>query len=292
MEKKKLMKDRRLSKHSGILATLVACTWLLAYPLQAQQAEPAPAPATPQTQTKSPSDPAAPTGKPAPASPATPQTQTAAKPANDATSTKAKPAPTSQPPKDDRIFFALPNLLTVENASSMPPLTTRQKFKTVAEGCFDPVEVAFIGIQAGIGQADNTDPTYHQGFIGYSRRFGTDYADAIIGNFGTGAIFPTLLHQDPRYYQMGTGNVFHRIEHAGIRVLITTSDRSGRIEPNFSELFGNGLAAGLSNAYHPGPHTFASSADVLGTQVLLDAIGYELKEFWPDLRRAILRGKK
>jgi hypothetical protein len=203
-----------------------------------------------------------------------------------------KPAPTTQPPKDDRIFFALPNLLTVENAQNLPPLTIKQKFKTVAEGCFDPVEVAFIGIQAGIGQADNTDPTYHQGFVGYSRRFGTDYADSIIGNFGTGAIFPTLLHQDPRYYQMGTGNVFHRIEHAGFRVLITRGETSGKFQPNLSEFLGNGMAAALSNAYHPGPHTIASSTDVLGTQVLLDAIGYELKEFWPDLRRRLVRNKK
>jgi len=165
-----------------------------------------------------------------------------------------------------------------------------QKFKTVAEGCFDPVEVAFIGTQAGIDQADNANPTYHQGFMGYSRRFGTDYADAIIGNFGTGAIFPTLLHQDPRYYQMGTGKVFHRMMYAAGRVLVTRGD-SGKMQFNFSEFLGNGLAAGLSNAYHPAPHTLASSADVEGTQVLLDALGYELKEFWPDLHRFLTRGK-
>ncbi len=67
---------------------------------------------------------------------------------------------------------------------------------------------------------DNTNPTYHQGLIGYSKRFGTDYTDAIIGNFGTGAIFPTLLHQDPRYYQMGTGKLlspFRVRRHAGCR---------------------------------------------------------------------------
>jgi hypothetical protein len=76
-----------------------------------------------------------------------------------------------------------------------------------------------------------------------------------------------------------------------MRVVITRSDRSGKIEFNFSEYLGNGLAAGLSNMYHPGPHTIASSTDVLGTQVLLDAAGYELKEFWPDIHRLLLRAK-
>ena len=173
----------------------------------------------------------------------------------------------------------------------LPPLTTGQKFKTVAEGCFDPVEVVFIGIQAGIGQADNTNPTYGQGLIGYSKRFGTAYADAIIGNFGTGAIFPTLLRQDPRYYQMGKGNFFRRFGYAAMRIVITRSDSSGKTQFNFSEFLGNGMAAGLSNAYHPGPHTLASNTNVLGTQILMDALGYELKEFWPDIHRFLLRAK-
>ena len=258
------MINRNLLTRGCAIGILLLCVFGHSHPLMAQQAEPQVAPATPQTQ---------------------------AKPADDSGVAESKPTPPSKSPKDDRIFFALPNLLTVENATSLPPLTTGQKFKTVAEGCFDPVEVAFMGIQAGIGQAGNTDPTYRQGLSGYSKRFGTDYTDAIIGNFGTGAIFPTLLHQDPRYYQMGAGNVFHRFTHAALRVAITRSD-SGKTQFNFSEVLGNGLAAGLSNAYHPGPHTIANSADVERTQILLDAIGYELKEFWPDLHRLLTRGKR
>ena len=198
------------------------------------------------------------------------------------------------PPKatqNDRIFFALPNYLTVENATSLPPLTTKQKFKAVARGCFDPVEFVFIAIQAGIGQADDVNPSYHQGFSGYSKRFGTSYTDAIIGNFGTGAIFPTLLHQDPRYYQMGKGNFLHRFVFAAGRVLVTRSETTQKPQFNFSELLGNSMAAGLSNAYHPGPHTISSSANVFGTQVVMDAAGYELKEFWPDIHHFILRAK-
>jgi hypothetical protein len=233
--------------------------------------------------------------QPAPASaPATSQTQPTTspdqtKPADAPSAVQSGTTTNSKHPKNDRIFFALPNYLTIEESAVLPPMTTREKFKTVAEGCFDPVEVVFIGIEAGIGQADNTNPTYHQGFIGYSKRFGTAYADAIIGNFGTGAIFPTLLRQDPRYYQRGKGNFFRRAAYAGGRVLFTRSDSSGKVQFNFSEFLGNGLAAGLANAYHPEPHTLASNADVLGTQVLLDVAGYELKEFWPDIHRFLLR---
>ena len=265
------MINRNLWPHCA-LGTLFIFTLGLSHQLLAQQAGQAPPPATTQTQ------------------PPTPQTQT--KSASDPGAAAGQSAPASQHPENDRIFFALPNYLTVEKASNLPPLTTGQKFKIVAEGCFDPVEVAFIGIQAGIGQGDNTNPTYGQGLIGYSKRFGTAYADAIIGNFGTGAIFPTLLRQDPRYYQMGKGNFFRRFGYAAMRVVITRSDSSGKHQFNFSEFLGNGMAAGLSNAYHPGPHTVIGSTNVLETQLLMDALGYELKEFWPDIHRLLMRGKR
>ena len=301
LEKIKQMEFGKLSTRVTNLAIILICTLGLSYPLKAQQEEQPPAPPTPQAQTPTPQaqtpTPQAPTpatppsvpgtavGQTPPAPPATPVSP--AKPASESKPATTKPAA----PQNDRIFFALPNYLTVENASNLPPLTTKMKFKTVAEGCFDPVEVVFIGTEAGIGQADNSDPTYHQGFVGYARRLGTDYADAIIGNFGTGAIFPTLLHQDPRYYQMGKGNAFRRIGYAAMRVVVTRSDTSGKTEFNFSEFLGNGMAAGLSNLYHPGPHTLASNADVEGTQIVIDALGYELKEFWPDLRRLLVRGR-
>ena len=295
-----LMINRKFWPLGAVLTVLLAGTLSGSHKLIAQQADQAPPPATPEAQSAAPqTQPAAPQtpSNPPQAPPASPQTQPAAPqtqvttpqtPTNPADNTgKKQPAKPAEKPENDRIFFALPNYLTVEKASKLPPLTTKQKFKAVAEGCFDPVEVVFISIQAGIGQADNVDPTYHQGFVGYSRRLGTDYADAIIGNFGTGAIFPTLLRQDPRYFQRGKGNFFYRFGYAALRVVITRSDKSGKPEFNFSEFLGNGVAAGVSNAYHPGPHTVASSMDVLSTQIVLDSLGYELKEFWPDIHRML-----
>jgi hypothetical protein len=286
----------RIPRPSGYtLALLFILALGLSHEVLAQEAGQAPLSAALQTQTNSGSDTGAALSQPAPAQPAAtsqiqaanPQSQT--KPTNDPGIAPSRPATDSKRPQNDRIFFALPNYLTVEQSTFLPPLTTQEKFKTVAEGCFDPVEVVFIGIEAGIGQADNTNPTYGQGFVGYSKRFGTAYADAIIGNFGTGAIFPALLRQDPRYYQKGKGNFLHRAAYAAGRVIITRSDTSGKREFNFSEFLGNGLAAGAANLYHPGPHTLASNADVLGTQVLLDVAGYELKEFWPDIHHFLLR---
>jgi hypothetical protein len=70
--------------------------------------------------------------------------------------------------------------------------------------------------------------------------------------------------------------------------LITRSD-AGQTTFNFSEILGSGSAAAISNAYHPGPRTLGSSANVWGTQIAWDAVGFEMKEFWPDVHRFLVR---
>jgi hypothetical protein len=190
--------------------------------------------------------------------------------------------------QNDRIFWSLPNFLTVENSSSAPPMTAGQKFNLVARSTYDPVEYPFTAIVASFGQAGNSEPKFGQGFGGYAKRYGTAFADTTIGNFMTGAIFPSLLHQDPRFYQIGTGRLFHRILYAGLQVFVTRSD-SGNTQFNFSEILGNGMAAAIANTYHPAPRTLLNSVSIWWTQIGWDAAGYELKEFWPDLKHTLHR---
>ncbi len=104
---------------------------------------------------------------------------------------------------NDRILWTMPNFLTLENADEVPPLTAKEKFKVTARGIFDPFEFVLIGFMAGINQASNSNPSYGQGMQGYAKRYGTAYADNAIENFMASAVFPSVLHQDPRYYQMG-----------------------------------------------------------------------------------------
>ena len=66
----------------------------------------------------------------------------------------------------------------------------------------------------------------------------------------THAVFPALLHQDPRYYYQGTGTVKSRLVHAINSAFVARSD-SGRTMPNYSYLLGDLSAAALSNLYYP-----------------------------------------
>src|SRR6266478_912252 len=188
----------------------------------------------------------------------------------------------------DRLFFTLPNFLTLENANQVPPLTARQKFKVVARSSFDYVQYPWYGFLAGISQAENSEPGYGQGAAGYGKRYGAAWADGTIETFWTSAIFPSVLRQDPRFFQSGKGGFWHRTGYAMSRVIITRDD-SGRSQANFSEIIGSALSAGISTySYHPrADRNLRNAASVWGSQVGYDTLVYFVREFWPDIRRKI-----
>ena len=199
-----------------------------------------------------------------------------------------KSAQRSGKTSNDRLFFALPNFLTVENSGDVAALTAGEKFKTTARGAFDPAQFGFVAIEAGISQAFGHDADYGGGAKGYAQRFGVRFADGAVENFFSRAIFPSVLHEDPRYFQLGQGGFFHRAFYAVSRIFVTRTD-SGSETFNFSEILGSATAAGISSyTYHPhDAHNLSSALNVWGTQVGYDALSNSLKEFWPDLRRKL-----
>jgi hypothetical protein len=148
-----------------------------------------------------------------------------------------------------RLAGIIPNFYT-SYIYDTAPLTVKQKFSMAARGTFDPVSMIGVGIGAGIEQAMNTYPGYGQGAEGYAKRFGAKFADGRSSDFLTHAVFPSLLHQDPRYYYQGSGSIKSRIMHAVSSAFITRSD-SGLTQPNYSYLLGDLSSAALSNLYYP-----------------------------------------
>lgn len=186
----------------------------------------------------------------------------------------------------DRIFWVVPNFLSLQDSTDIPVLSSGEKFKVVGRSMIDPFEFVLVGLAAGIGQAANSTPSYGQGMSGYGLRYGSGYGDNIVENFMASAVLPSLLHQDPRYYELGHGGFWRRSGHALSRLVITRSD-SGKTQFNYSEVFGAGMAAAISTySYHPqSEREFSNVVTVWGTQMGYDLGTYMLKEFWPDLRR-------
>lgn len=202
---------------------------------------------------------------------------------------------------NDRLFYTLPNFLTLERTKQLPPMTAKDKFKVVALGTFDYVEYPWWGLLAAINQADNSERAFGQGWGAYAKRYGTTAGDSMVENFMVGAVYPSVLHQDPRFYQSSQGGFWRRSGYAVSRIFVTRGD-SGHAQFNASEIFGGATAAAISTfTYHPrstylstptNPHLFVASdrtlsnaASVWETQLTLDTITIFVKEFWPDIHR-------
>ena len=154
-----------------------------------------------------------------------------------------------------RIFGVIPNFYVIYDRHPAP-LTPKLKFQLAMKLSTDPVTALGVGFVAGIRQAADS-PNFQQGATGYGQRFGVTAANSFTGIMIGGAILPSLLHQDPRYFYQGTGTMKSRIVHALSYPFICPGD-NGHLQPNYSSLGGDLIAAGISNAYYPQSNRGAS----------------------------------
>jgi hypothetical protein len=211
----------------------------------------------------------------------------AIRPVSKAASAPAAP-PQEQLPK--RILGIIPNYRSDPDFKNSKPLSTSNKFGIAVRDSFDPGTFLLSGAFAGISQASNSTPSYGQGLAGYGRYYGSTYGDFMIGNFMTEGVYPSLFHQDPRYFRRGTGSTWSRLRYAVGQIFITHGDNR-KTQFNISEIAGNSTAVALSNIYNPDNRTASDAAGRLGIQLGLDMAGNILKEFAPDLHRKLRKDK-
>ena len=147
-----------------------------------------------------------------------------------------------------RVFGIIPNFYVVYEPNPAP-LTTKLKFQLALKTSSDAATIVGIGVLAGINQAGDT-PDYVQGAKGYAQRYGAAAADGFSDIMIGGAILPSLLHQDPRYYYQGTGSNKSRAFHALSSPFVCKGD-NGKLQPNYSSIGGDLGSAALSNTYYP-----------------------------------------
>ena len=189
-----------------------------------------------------------------------------------------------------RILGIIPNYRTFPSLKDYKPLTSKEKFHIATQDAFDRGTFAMAALFAGQAQLTNATPSFGQGVTGYARYFGTSFADFAIGDYMTEAIYPALLHQDPRYFRRGTGSGLSRLGYAVKQIFWTHTD-SGGTQFNYSEIAGNSTAVAISNAYYPDNRNASQAVSRLGVQIGIDTAGNILKEFWPDLSRKLSRKK-
>jgi hypothetical protein len=150
-----------------------------------------------------------------------------------------------------RVLGFIPNFY-ISYVWNAAPISRKQKFSLAWKTFIDPMTPVAVASVAGMEQGLDTFPAWGQDWPGYGQRFGAAYADNFTNNMLTGALFPILLHQDPRYYYMGPtrGTKMHRILYAISTAVICKGD-NGHWQPNFSAALGTFASGAIANAYYP-----------------------------------------
>jgi hypothetical protein len=183
-----------------------------------------------------------------------------------------------------RVMGVMATFNTTTNRDALP-LSSGQKFQLFFKSATDPWPFLLASVVGGIGQAENSNPEWGQGMQGYAKRFGAGYSDYFIGNFFGNAVLPSIWHEDPRYFQKGTGSASSRFLWAAGSTVWCKRDNGGW-GPNYANVIGNFIGVSIARAYYP-----PSDRTVWGTVqdgITVNAegiVGAEVIEFWPDLVR-------
>jgi hypothetical protein len=192
------------------------------------------------------------------------------------------------PHVDKHVLGIIPNFRTQETPAVYTPITTREKFRIAAQDSFDRGTIALAALFAGQSMLSGDNRSFGTGVGGYSKYLGAAYADFVIGNYMTEGIFPTVLHQDPRYFRRGQGSGASRLVYSVGQIFLTRRD-SGRRDFNYSEIFGNATGVAISNLYYKDQRTAHDAVTQLSLQVGVDMATNIVKEFWPDFDRRFRR---
>lgn len=151
--------------------------------------------------------------------------------------------------EQQHILGFIPNYYVAYDGENAAPLTARLKFQLFMKTATSPVTFAGVAFLAAVDQAGNT-PNYQQGIRGYGQRVGAIEADGFSNILIGGALLPSILRQDPRYFYKGTGSTRSRIVHAVSAPFIARGD-NGRSQINFSSMGGDLTSSALSLTYYP-----------------------------------------
>lgn len=155
-----------------------------------------------------------------------------------------------------RIGGVIPNFYSTYDWNA-PPMGAKQKFQLSLRSIINPVSFLSVAGIAGAEQYKGIFPAYGSGIEGYGKRYGAALANHVSGTLFGRAIYPSIFHQDPRYFYKGKGSIRSRALYAIAATVIARGD-DGRWEPNYSHVLGNFSAAAISNLYYPASDRGAS----------------------------------
>lgn len=190
-------------------------------------------------------------------------------------------------PGQGRMFGVIPNYRAAQYQENYQPLTPKQKFEIARKDSFDWPNFPLLAGYALQAQVASGGFKNNGGVPGFFQFYGRAFGDQIIGAYITEAMLPSLLHEDPRFFRLGTGSLLHRAAHAATSIVVTLTE-NGRKRFNFSEVAGNAGVVAITTFYYPQSQAAPEALERWGMALGNDLISNMLTEFWPDVRRRVL----
>jgi hypothetical protein len=201
---------------------------------------------------------------------------------------KGVPAPATLEPLPKHILGVFPNHNASPCLFPYVPIGVKEKFKIASADAFDPGAIAEAALFGGAAQLFNSNRPFGQEASGYARYFGAAYANHVVGDFLREGIYPSVLHQDPRYFRKGVGSRKSRVEYAISRVFWTQTDAGGAAF-NSSKVLGSATEVAISSLYYAHHRDVEGASVGFAAQLGGSMAANVLKEFWPDLSRKFSR---
>jgi len=198
-------------------------------------------------------------------------------------------APSQQRAHQIAADLTLTTPLTALASAPYKPLTPHQKFRYFLHHAYSPYTFVTAMYDATYAQAIGDPRGYGGGMEGWGKRLGAAVAGTETRSFFGTFLFPSLLHQDPRYFALYKGSKAKRAFHALSRTVVVRAD-DGHNTFNTSGLLSIAFTESLENAWMPAGERGAgiTFSRMLGA-LQGDATSYLLREFTPDLQRLFRR---
>ncbi len=199
---------------------------------------------------------------------------------------QATPSTITSDPISKRLFGIIPNYRADQTLSTYQPLTVSEKFNIARNDSFDWPNYFMLAGFALESQVAAGGFSHNGGMTGFGEAYGRALGDQIIGSYVTEAILPSVLHEDPRYFRLGSGTIRHRAMYAASRIFVTRKD-DGHNGFNISEIAGNAGFVALATLYYTDMRSASEGIERYGLQLGNDVVTNLLTEFWPDIKHRL-----
>jgi hypothetical protein len=173
---------------------------------------------------------------------------------------------------------------------SPEPLGAGGKLHYHLTRAYGPLEIVGTAAYAAVLHEATAPTEWGQGGGAYAKRFASTLAwSGIHSTMAFG--LDSLLHQDPRYFRSRDTSFWQRSAHALRGTILTRTDAGGETFSwwRFGSAYG---AAYISNQWYPDRVNTARLGFIQGSVTVgFDLLGNLGSEFWPDVKRKVLRRK-